>query len=98
MIGSVLALYQIVLGKKPQKSLPLKPQEGGGAKRGPDQERTFIMIKPDGIHRNLVGDIVNRFEQKGFKLVAMKFMKVWVVIVIGSRMYTDGPLFFHPGL
>lgn len=40
-----------------------------------NQERTFIMIKPDGVHRGLVGDIVKRFEQKGFKLVAMKFMQ-----------------------
>ena len=41
-----------------------------------NQERTFIMIKPDGVHRGLVGDIIKRFEQKGFKLVAMKFMQV----------------------
>ena len=39
-------------------------------------ERTFIMIKPDGVQRGLVGDIIKRFEQKGFKLVAMKFMQV----------------------
>lgn len=37
-------------------------------------ERTFIMIKPDGVQRGLVGDIIKRFEQKGFKLVAMKFV------------------------
>merc|ERR1719229_805099 len=34
----------------------------------------FIMIKPDGVQRGLVGEIIKRFEQKGFKLVAMKFM------------------------
>ena len=39
-------------------------------------ERTFIMVKPDGVQRALVGEIVKRFEQKGFKLVALKFMKV----------------------
>nr|ACO10535.1 Nucleoside diphosphate kinase B [Caligus rogercresseyi] len=38
-------------------------------------ERTFIMIKPDGVQRGLIGDIVKRFEQKGFKLVAMKFIQ-----------------------
>ncbi|TFK04638.1 keratin, type II cytoskeletal 80 [Platysternon megacephalum] len=37
-------------------------------------ERTFIAIKPDGVQRGLVGEIIKRFEQKGFKLVAMKFM------------------------
>lgn len=39
-------------------------------------ERTFIMIKPDGVQRGLVGKIIKRFEAKGFKLVAMKL--TWV--------------------
>ncbi|ELW62254.1 nucleoside diphosphate kinase A [Tupaia chinensis] len=37
-------------------------------------ERTFIAIKPDGVQRGLVGEIIKRFEQKGFLLVGMKFM------------------------
>lgn len=40
------------------------------------EERTFIMVKPDGVQRGLVGEIMRRFEAKGFKLVALKF--VWV--------------------
>ena len=36
------------------------------------KERTFIMIKPDGVQRGLVGQIFARFETKGFKNVAMK--------------------------
>ena len=40
------------------------------------EERTFIAIKPDGVQRGLVGEIIKRFEQKGFKLVAMKFLTV----------------------
>lgn len=39
-------------------------------------ERTYIMIKPDGVQRGLVGEIIARFERKGFKLVAMKFLQV----------------------
>ena len=39
-------------------------------------ERTFIMVKPDGVQRGLIADIMKRFEQKGFKLVAAKFMQV----------------------
>lgn len=39
-------------------------------------ERTFLAIKPDGVQRNLVGEIIRRFEAKGFTLVGMKFMKV----------------------
>ena len=36
------------------------------------RERTFIMIKPDGVQRGIIGQIISRFETKGFKLVAMK--------------------------
>ncbi|OWY65598.1 nucleoside-diphosphate kinase [cyanobacterium TDX16] len=39
-------------------------------------ERTFLAIKPDGVQRSLVGEIIRRFEAKGFTLVGMKFMKV----------------------
>jgi nucleoside-diphosphate kinase len=43
-----------------------------------NQERTYLMIKPDGVQRGLVGEIIKRFEQKGFKLVALKFVQVCV--------------------
>ena len=39
-------------------------------------ERTFLMVKPDGVQRNLIGNIVQRFEAKGFKLVGAKLMSV----------------------
>ncbi|QHS22586.1 nucleoside-diphosphate kinase [Virgibacillus sp. MSP4-1] len=39
-------------------------------------EKTFLMIKPDGVQRNLVGEIVTRFEKKGFQLSAAKFMQI----------------------
>ena len=39
------------------------------------RERSFIMIKPDGVQRGLVGEIIKRFEQKGFKLVAIRMMR-----------------------
>jgi nucleoside-diphosphate kinase len=41
-----------------------------------NMEKTFIMVKPDGVQRNLVGDIVQRFEKKGFKLAAAKLMQI----------------------
>lgn len=40
------------------------------------RERTFIAVKPDGVQRGLTGEIIKRFEAKGFKLVGMKFMQV----------------------
>ena len=36
------------------------------------QERTFTAIKPDGVHRGLIAEIIGRFENKGFKLVGLK--------------------------
>lgn len=42
------------------------------------RERTFIAVKPDGVQRGLTGEIIKRFEAKGFKLVGMKFMQVCV--------------------
>lgn len=35
-------------------------------------ERTFVMVKPDGVGRRLVGELIRRFEAKGLKLVGMK--------------------------
>lgn len=35
-------------------------------------ERTFVMIKPDGVARRLVGECIRRFEQRGLKLIAIK--------------------------
>ncbi|KAJ4787841.1 Nucleoside diphosphate kinase [Rhynchospora pubera] len=37
-------------------------------------ERTFIAIKPDGVQRGLISEIISRFERKGFKLVAIKLI------------------------
>lgn len=39
-------------------------------------ERTFLMVKPDGVQRNLIGEIVARFEKKGYQLVGAKLMTI----------------------
>ena len=39
-------------------------------------ERTFAMVKPDGVKRGLVGDVVSRIEAKGLRIVGMKLMRV----------------------
>lgn len=39
-------------------------------------ERTFLAIKPDGVQRKLIGEIIRRFEAKGFTLVGLKLMNV----------------------
>ncbi|KAL0447757.1 UNVERIFIED_CONTAM: Nucleoside diphosphate kinase, chloroplastic [Sesamum latifolium] len=59
-ISGVLAL--------PAAAFMLQEQEAHAA----EMERTFIAIKPDGVQRGLISEIISRFEQKGFKLVAIK--------------------------
>ncbi|MBW4620459.1 MAG: nucleoside-diphosphate kinase [Cyanosarcina radialis HA8281-LM2] len=39
-------------------------------------ERTFLAVKPDGVQRGLVGEIIRRYESKGFTLVGLKLMQV----------------------
>ncbi|GMH40711.1 hypothetical protein BSKO_08615 [Bryopsis sp. KO-2023] len=39
-------------------------------------EKTFVMIKPDGVQRGLVGEVIKRFESRGYKLVALKMQSV----------------------
>ena len=41
-----------------------------------NRERSFIMVKHDGVQRGLVGDVIRRFEQRGFKLIAIKSVQV----------------------
>mmetsp|Transcript_10013 Transcript_10013/g.26718 ORF Transcript_10013/g.26718 Transcript_10013/m.26718 type:complete len:150 (-) Transcript_10013:2718-3167(-) len=37
-------------------------------------EQTYLMVKPDGVQRGLVGEIITRFEKRGFKLLALKVL------------------------
>lgn len=39
-------------------------------------ERTYVMIKPDGVQRGLIGNIISRFEDKGLKLIALKMLNI----------------------
>ncbi|KAK9121963.1 hypothetical protein Syun_019580 [Stephania yunnanensis] len=54
----------------PAAAYMLQEQEAHAA----ELERTFIAIKPDGVQRGLVAEIVSRFERKGYKLVAVKLV------------------------
>lgn len=39
-------------------------------------ERTLILVKPDGVQRGLIGEIISRFERRGLKLIGMKFVQM----------------------
>jgi len=50
-------------------------------------ERTFVMVKPDGVQRGIVGQVISRFEAKGLKLVAAKLMTI--DMELASRHYGE---------
>ncbi|MDS1030983.1 nucleoside-diphosphate kinase [Bacillota bacterium LX-D] len=39
-------------------------------------ERTYVMVKPDGVQRNLVGKIIRRIDSKGYKLIGLKLLQI----------------------
>jgi nucleoside-diphosphate kinase len=61
-----------------------------------DKERTFVMIKPDGVQRGLVGEILNRFEKKGLKIVALKLVSVSKELAEKHYGIHKGKPFFKP--
>jgi nucleoside-diphosphate kinase len=58
-------------------------------------ERTFVAVKPDGVERGLVGEIIGRFERRGLKLVGMKLMVVPVVLAENHYGEHKGKPFFE---
>uniref|UniRef100_A0A7N5K9Z6 Peroxisomal 2,4-dienoyl-CoA reductase [(3E)-enoyl-CoA-producing] n=1 Tax=Ailuropoda melanoleuca TaxID=9646 RepID=A0A7N5K9Z6_AILME len=69
------ALPALLSGPRvPAPSLLARPSSGGSSWT---RERTLVAVKPDGVQRRLVGDVIQRFERRGFKLVGMKMLQVW---------------------
>ena len=59
-------------------------------------ERTFLMLKPDAVQRGLIGEIISRFEKKGFKLVALKLLQVDRSLAEEHYQEHKGKAFFEP--
>ena len=59
------------------------------------EERTFVAIKPDGVKRGLIGKILERFENKGFKIVAMKLLQVTPEIAAKHYAEHHGKSFYN---
>ncbi|HOA22367.1 MAG: nucleoside-diphosphate kinase [Aggregatilineales bacterium] len=60
-------------------------------------ERTLVLIKPDGVQRGLIGEIISRFERRGLRLVAMKFMQISRELAERHYAEHEGKP-FYPGL
>lgn len=50
-------------------------------------EKTFVAVKPDGVQRGLVGEVIRRFENAGLKIIGMKMM--WIDKEFAKRHYTE---------
>lgn len=64
---------------------------------GADVQRTLVLIKPDGIQRELVGEVIMRFERKGLKLVGMKLTHLSEELLAEHYSHHKDKPFF-PGL
>ena len=58
-------------------------------------ERTFVMIKPDGVQRGLIGEIVSRLERRGLKIVGLKMVQVSEALARQHYAVHEGRPFFH---
>ncbi len=61
-----------------------------------EKQRTFVMIKPDGVQRGFIGEIISRFEKKGLKIVAMKMISVNKDLAEKHYGIHKGKNFFEP--
>src|SRR5579871_1238021 len=61
------------------------------------EEKTLVLLKPDALHRNLLGEIIHRFEIKGLKIVGLKMLRLDDVLLHEHYgKYSDKP--FYEGL
>jgi len=60
----------------------------------PKEEKTLIIMKPDALHRGLVGDIIHRFERKGLKIVGMKMMELEDALIDAHYAHLKDKPFF----
>jgi nucleoside-diphosphate kinase len=59
-------------------------------------ERTLVIIKPDGVQRQLIGPIITRLERRGLKIVAMKMMQVSTDLAREHYAVHEGKPFYEP--
>lgn len=60
-----------------------------------DMERTLVIVKPDGVQRGLTGEIVNRFERRGLKIVAMRYGTIDAALAKRHYAEHEGKPFYN---
>lgn len=59
------------------------------------EERTLIIIKPDALQRNLLGEIIRRFERKGLKIIGLKMLQLEDILIDEHYCHHKGKPFFE---
>jgi len=59
-------------------------------------EHTLVIIKPDAVQRGLIGEIINRFERRGLRIVAMKLMQIDETLARRHYAVHEGKPFYEP--
>jgi nucleoside-diphosphate kinase len=59
-------------------------------------ERTLVLVKPDGVRRSLVGEIISRIEAKGYKIVALRMLNADREILKSHYAEHEGKPFYEP--
>ncbi|MCX6425569.1 MAG: nucleoside-diphosphate kinase [Actinobacteria bacterium] len=59
-------------------------------------ERTLILVKPDGVHRGLVGEVISRIESKGYQITDLKLMNATRALLEEHYAEHKGKPFFEP--
>lgn len=59
-------------------------------------ERTFLMVKPDGVQRGLIGKVITRLEERGLKIVAMRMLTIDEGLAKRHYQEHEGKPFFQP--
>lgn len=59
-------------------------------------EKTLVLVKPDGVRRNLVGEVISRIEKKGYTISALKMMQADRALLERHYAEHQGKPFFEP--
>jgi nucleoside-diphosphate kinase len=59
-------------------------------------ERTFVIVKPDGVQRGLVGQLIDRFERRGLRIVALKMIQIDDTLARTHYAVHEGKPFYEP--
>jgi len=91
---SALPAEEIITPEPTVQEAPEPPPQA--EERLPEMERTLVIVKPDGVQRQLVGPIITRLEQRGLRIVALKMMQVSQELARRHYAVHQGKPFFEP--